>query len=121
MFRPQLTGVFRSFLHSLTTMHQDHINYANEHWRNFTSYIRGGADVSFTLCSQCNHYTRVSRDVVGYSDRLTTMCDCEIFGFNVGSSDDEIDIVCAGYETNADFIDDEFDFYGNDLTRSIAF
>lgn len=125
-----LKRVLHTIRNGIKNMHNARFNYTNEYWYNFKSYICG-TELSFTICSNCNNYKRISSDFMCYSNKLSKqriMCDCEIFGNNNILDDDDIAMATAEYELDHIFdnIDDDFtdimnDFYNNDLKKSTVF
>lgn len=114
----------------INNMRNTRFNYTNEYWYNFKSYVCG-TELSFTICSNCNNYKRISNDFMCYSSKLSEqriMCDCEIFGNNNRLNECDIEMASAEYDLDSTFdnIDDDFidimnDFYNNDLQKSSIF
>jgi hypothetical protein len=109
------------------TMRNTRINYTNEHWYNFKSYICGTELFTikeFTICSHCNNYKRISNDVKCYYGKLTEqrlMCDCEILGFNNRLVDGDYELDRVFDNIGDDFTDITDDVYDIDLKRSVVF
>ena len=124
-----LKRVLYTILSGINNMRNTRFNYTNEYWYNFKSYMCG-TELSFTICSNCNNYKRIS-DSKCYSGKLSEqrlMCDCEIFGNNNRLDDDDIAMATAECELYHIFdnIDDDFtdimnDFYNNDFKKSTVF
>lgn len=114
----------------INNMRNTRFNYTNEYWYNFKSYVCG-TELSFTICSNCNNYKRISNDYMRYSSKLSEqriMCDCGIFGNNNRLNEGDIEMASAEYELDHIFddIDDDFtdimsEFYNNDLKKSSVF
>jgi len=124
-----LKRVLYTIRSGITTVRNTRFNYTNEYWYNFKSYMCG-TELSFTICSNCNNYKRIS-DRMCYSGKLSEqrlMCDCEIFGNNNRLTQGDLEMACAEYELDNAFasIDDDFIYimscvYDSDLKHSVAF
>jgi len=124
-----LKRVLYTIRSGITTVRNTRFNYTNEYWYNFKSYMCG-TELSFTICSNCNNYKRIS-DRKCYSGKLSEqrlMCDCEIFGNNNRLTQGDLEMACAEYELDNAFasIDDDFIYimscvYDSDLKHSVAF
>lgn len=125
-----LKRVLYTIRSGITTMRNTRFNYTNEYWYNFKSYMCG-TELSFTICSNCNNYKRISNHHMCYSGKLSEqriMCDCEIFGNNHRLIDGDIEMACAEYDLDNAFdnIDNDFTdimscIYDSDLKHSVVF
>jgi hypothetical protein len=122
----RLKITFRSIVNGFITLRNNRVNYTNEHWYNFKSYIYG-TNISHTICSDCNNFKPTCNENNGYSDRLSItqiMCDCAIFGYQNKLSKGNLDIspnTCVFDDDFVDIINDEYDYPYNDLKRSVVF